>query len=217
VRPRREVADQRGRRDRDRPRDQDLAADQVDVVVDVLERRREHRNPADPAILRQRDRRLADALTADPLDARGHPPRARRRRGRQVARQDRRALQLRVGDDEVRLRPALAGPHAEDRHPRVRLLREPAHEPAQLALVDAALHRAAEALGARQRDGLQAAQLFGGEARVELRDDVEVDEPDRRRRDREEEQDEPVADAVERQRRQPAPRPPASQGRGRAH
>ena len=62
-------------------------------------------------------------------------------------------------------------------------------------------HRAAEpARSASAPDLLEPPQLLGGQARAKLRDDVEVDEPDRRRGDHEEQQREPVADAVQVQR-----------------
>ena len=185
VRTRHEPAGAQRREQRDRPRDEDLAPDQGDVVVDVVEAGRKDRDPARLALVEQRHRGLAEALAADRLDrARERPGDGGRRSGRVVG-EDRRALELRVGDDEGGLGSGGPVAHAEHRHPRTRALVDPAHDRAQRRLGDPGVHRLPAAAGpASLATASRPAQLLGGEARVELRDDVEVDEPDRRGGDR---------------------------------
>ena len=172
---------------RDRAGDQDLPPDQGDVVLHLLERGREDGDPACRAPGRKRDRghrrgahrpRRSTALATPPavgdrLDGAGRrSPRAPARRGSPRS-------------PSAATRPAS---RREQGHPRAGAALDPARKRrGSLAGARRAARRGqAVALG----DGrpLEPAQLLGGQARAQLRDDVEVDEPDRRRGDREEEQ-----------------------------
>ena len=68
--PRRQVAGEQGDGQRDRARDEDLAADQMDVGLHVGERRREDQDVGDLAVEAQRPRRLAQAPVVGGLGAR---------------------------------------------------------------------------------------------------------------------------------------------------
>ena len=182
---------QRGEQ-RDRPGDQDLAADQRDVVVDVGERRSEK-------TATQRGLAVVEQRHARSRRCRSPPTRStalagaaadQRRRGRRVAGRERGALELGVGDHERRLGPGAPG-------------RTPSSVTAgAAALVDVADQRraaraseapsriaAAEPAALRRRRPARAGSSFSAvRLRAKLRDDVEVDEADRRRGDREEQE-----------------------------
>ena len=179
--------------------DQDLARDQADVVVDVVESGcGDDRDPADLVVERDRRRGLAEPLAADALD-RGRVVAALERGGRgRVARLERRPLDLGVGDDERRLGPRIALAHAQHGEPRAaRALGEPQDDLLELLLREAL----ADHVGERRRRLVgrvaQSAEPLGAEARGELRHDVEVDEADRGRRDDREQDDELAADRAE--------------------
>ena len=74
---------------------------------------------------------------------------------------------------------------------------EPIDQALECGVGDVRLHRVGEAAALLDRHRLEALELLGREAGAQLRDDVEIDEADRRRGDGEEEQDEPRADAIQ--------------------
>ena len=185
---------------RDRSGDQDLAADQRDVVVDVGRGRwRRLRSSvgwpsssSGTAVSPSRSSPTpSTALAGEAVD--------QRRRGRRVAGGDGGPLELGVGDHERRLGPGRARADAEDASPgrrcagrrrRAGPARRPSEAPSRIAAASLPLWSAATCSSRLQ--------LLRGQAGAQLRDDVEVDEPDRRRRDHEEDERQPVADRVQR-------------------
>ena len=174
-------------RQRDHPGDQDLAPDQRDVVVHLAERRRQHRHPARPSAAEQRNRRLARALAGDLLDAGTDvgrwppPPRRPGSSGRIAVRSSSESPTTNSG----------CGPAGPERTPssvtRASVRWATLRTRRRSSLCDAprriAPRQPAALVGARLLEPLQ---LLGGQARAQLRHDVEVDEADRRRGDHEE-------------------------------
>ena len=135
------------------------------------------RSPVDPL-----DRARRPALGGDRGD------------GGRVVRDDRGPLDLRVADHERRLRPGRAGTDREHGDARLGPGRDLADQRPQLVLARAARHRILELRDLGLALGRELAELLDREVRAQLRDDVEVDEPDRRRDDDEEQQRQAVSD-----------------------
>ena len=143
-------SDERGeqRRDqRDPAGDQRLTADQRDVRLDVVERRREDDHPArhagaggarSPAVSgaspSDREGGLADPAAADRLDPGADVAARSRAGGGRIVAIDRLALELGVGDHEG----GLPVSQAEQRDPRIDVGRAPADQCRELALLEAA-------------------------------------------------------------------------------
>jgi hypothetical protein len=114
-----------------------------------------------------------------------------------IAALDRGCLGLRVRDDEAGLGAARALADGEQSDPALGGLGGGADELGDLLLRGPGLEGPAEARRLLPAQSLQPTELLGGEARFELRDDVEVDERDRARGDHGDQDDEPVAEGVE--------------------
>ena len=175
------------REQRDRARDQDLAADQGDVVVDVGEAGGEDRDPARLAVVEQRHRRLPKRSPPTASTALAIGPAAAAPRGRVVG-----AIAVRSSSESATTK-AGSGPSAPSRTPST-VTRGPARwsiarsDRAKPLLRDPAVHRRLESRACSPGDLLEPRSCSAVRLESQLRDDVEVDEPDRRRRDDEEQQ-----------------------------
>ena len=183
-RPRHEVAAEQGHHQGGRARLEQARAHHAHRALHVVELPLVHRHPVRAVAVEERQRDLAHRADVGRHDA--APPREQRAGGEAVRRVDR-ALGVRVRD-HVELRRALKARllHAEQRHARVRVVGDRAHDQVELRrrrlLVD-------QPLKLRHRpDGLllEVVDPLVLELRLELREEHEDDDRECQRRDQQE-------------------------------
>ena len=157
MRPRGEEAGGEREAERDRARDQDLALDQGDVVVDLPERLGEDRDPGRVARAGSAAATSAERVPSIDSTPAGSPPAAARRADPEAG-GDRAPLRLGVGDHERVSCPSLGD--AEDRHPGGRRLRIRLTSGAELGLGEARAHRLRQPRRARGCPGPASRLIF---------------------------------------------------------
>ena len=194
------AADQRDQQG-DASCDQDLALDQRDVVGHVAERGGKDDHPGGLALVVEGLRDLGQSLASLRASRRRHLALAcggeHGARGGLEASDRLARVRDHVGRRRLATGAALVARYPEQRHAGAGLLADTACELVQLGPEYVTADRALERLRVGGGVLAQPLQLLGGEARLQLRHDVEVDDHDRARGDREEHQREPVLDRGE--------------------